>query len=255
MFHNEMENYCGNCGLQVEKTEGNCPHCGAPLSVTLVKKSRREREWINPDRWQIGRKGWIQAEFEKRWFPRFEEWLYQNKHKSLGELSGDEIRRATEEYKSFIEERKRERESWMVMKARSEEQDTTQRRMDKPNMDGFEWADTVQSWLEDEQGQITIKGGFHNLWSEEDEVSDALRKDAPYQAHIEILSADPKTGSSTLIRLHTSQAEFLYELLGIKLRQAKDWHNMVVKPFLDKHIARMKAEQREKEGQKNDEGK
>ena len=112
----------------------------------------------------------------------------------------------------------------------------------KPDMNGFDEADVVQSRLEGEESQITIKGGFHDLWSSEDEASDALEEIAPHQAHIEILSADPKSGRFTLIRLHKSQAELLYVLLGVKLRQANDWHNMVVKPFLDKHIARIKTE-------------
>jgi len=76
MFGGEIEYYCGNCGLQLGTKTEKCQHCGAPLSITCVIVSKREREWINPDRWQIGRKGWIQAQFLKRWFPKYEEWLY-----------------------------------------------------------------------------------------------------------------------------------------------------------------------------------
>jgi hypothetical protein len=247
MPYDEIEKYCGNCGLQVEKDRGNCPYCGAPLNVTLVSISRREREWTNPDRWQIGRKGWIRALFEKRFFPSYEEWLYNTKHKSKGELSPDEVKQTVAEHGKFIEERRKERKSWKISKIGSGKHDDAQRALDKPDMSGFDFPDTIESLLEEEKGQITIKGNYHSLGLEDEELSNIA------QAHIEILSADPKTGSSTLIRLHTSQAELLYELLGIKLRQARDWHNIVVKPLLDKYIARTREELREKEGQKDEE--
>lgn len=112
----EIENYCGNCGRQLEIKRGDCPYCGAPLSVTLVTVSKKEREWINPDRWVIGRKGWIQAQFLKRWFPKYEDWLYNTKHKSLGELPADEIKQTAEEYKKFLEERTEQMKSWASRK-------------------------------------------------------------------------------------------------------------------------------------------
>ena len=120
VFDDEIEYYCGNCGRQLEGKRGNCPHCGAPLSVTLVTVSKREREWRNPDRWVIGRKGWIQAQFLKRWFPKYEEWLYNTKHRSRGELSTDKIRQTGEEYKKFLEERTKQMKSWTMAKAGTE---------------------------------------------------------------------------------------------------------------------------------------
>jgi hypothetical protein len=114
VFKDEIEYYCGNCGLQVAHKTGKCPHCGAPLSITLLPIPKKEREWTNPDKWQIGRKGWIQAKFDKRWYPTYEEWLYTTKHKSKGELSLDEIRQTVEEYRRFIEERKKHRNSWKL---------------------------------------------------------------------------------------------------------------------------------------------
>jgi sarcosine oxidase delta subunit len=116
VFGEKLEHYCGNCGHRLDGKTVNCPHCGAPLSITLVTVSEREREWINPDKWVIGRKGWIQAQFLKRWLPKYEEWLYNTKHKSLGELSSDEIRQTEEEYKKFLEERRKEMENWTVTK-------------------------------------------------------------------------------------------------------------------------------------------
>jgi len=247
MFRGEMENYCGNCGLQVEKDRGNCPHCGAPLNVTLERVNKSEREWTNPDRWQIGRKGWIKARFDKRFFPSYEEWLYNTKYKSKAELNLDEVKQTVEEYRKFIESRRKERENWTMTKAESGEHNKIKRTPDEPDMTGFDSSDTIESLLEEDKEQITIKGNFHSLGLEDEELSNIA------QAYIEILSVDPKKGGSTLIRLHTSQAELLYELLGIKLRQAKDWHNMVVKPLLDKYIAHTRAELQEKEGQKDEE--
>jgi len=138
MFRDEMENYCGNCGLQIKETEGNCPHCGAPLGVTLVT-------------------------------------------------------------------------------------------IKEPEMFGFEeWAEFVESLLPNEKAIITVRGEFHSLGQDYEKLSHIA------DAHIEIFSANPKTGSSTIVRLHWDQAERFHFLLGKKLKQAKDWHDMKVKPFLDK---------------------
>jgi len=120
VFGDEIEYYCGNCGKQLKEKKENCPYCEAPLSVTLVTVSKREREWINPDKWQIGRKGWIQAQFLKRWLPKYEEWLYNTKHKSFGELASDEIRETGEEYKKFLEERTKQMKKWTIAKAITE---------------------------------------------------------------------------------------------------------------------------------------
>jgi len=121
VFGAEIEYYCGHCGRQLEGKTGKCPHCGAPLSVTLVTVSKSEGEWINPDRWVIGRKGWIQGKWLSRWFPKYEEWLYNTKHRSLGELSSDEIKQTTEEYKKFLEERTKQANSWKIAKAEAGE--------------------------------------------------------------------------------------------------------------------------------------
>ena len=63
------------------------------------------------------RKGWIQSKWLSRWFPKYEEWLYNTKHRSLGELSIDEIKQTTEEYKKFLEERTKQANSWTIAKA------------------------------------------------------------------------------------------------------------------------------------------
>ncbi|MEM2936029.1 MAG: hypothetical protein QW231_02505 [Candidatus Bathyarchaeia archaeon] len=103
MFGGETEYYCGHCRQQPESNEGNCPRCGAPLSMALVAVNKREREWINSEEWSGERLAWIQAQFHK--FPRYEEWLYNNERRSLSELGPDEIKKTVEEYKKALEER------------------------------------------------------------------------------------------------------------------------------------------------------
>lgn len=120
MFAEEIENYCGNCGQQLEETTGKCQYCSAPLSVTLVNISKKEREWRNPDDYLIGLKGWINAQFLKRWIPKYDEWLLTTKQKRHRELSSDERRKTREEYKQFIEERKLQMENWIVPKEEPE---------------------------------------------------------------------------------------------------------------------------------------
>lgn len=104
----EIEYYCGKCGLMVDQKTGRCPHCGAPLSKTLIKVNKREREWIDPDRWLDGRKGWIQGLWLQRWYPKYETWLYTHKHLTPRESTPALV----EEYKAFIEKRSEEAKSW-----------------------------------------------------------------------------------------------------------------------------------------------
>lgn len=114
MSTEEREFYCGNCGLQLEETTRKCPRCGAPLASTLVTVHKREREWRNPDDYLIGRTGWIQTQFLKRWLPRYEDWLSTTTYKRRTELSIEELRTTRKEYNRFIAERKQLRARWTV---------------------------------------------------------------------------------------------------------------------------------------------
>ena len=73
-----------------------------------------DREWQNPDGALIGRTGWIQAQFLKRWLPRYDEWLSTTTHKTRSELSIEELRTTRKEYNRFIANRKRLRARWTI---------------------------------------------------------------------------------------------------------------------------------------------